>query len=198
MQRIVFFNVGWMRLYDGREGDEPSGGGKIVDDRGGWEVFNFCPHGDYYLGYVQPPGAMGSLINVARLGAKPGADRVKGVTVAWVSKRPEGGLRLVGWYENATVFRERLYLPDASVRFDEMLIDEHQIVPYNAKGLIEDAILLDPDDRTLRIPRGGKGKMGQSNIWYAESDIGSDTRREVSDFIREEKKKRTGKRRTRK
>lgn len=103
-----------MDLYAGiRGGDTPVGGGKFVEDVGfGHEVFNFEPDAKgVFRGYVRPPGQGnlgGQRINIGRLGAGADDDRVEDVQVFWVATHPTlGGTRVVGWYDDATVWLGR-------------------------------------------------------------------------------------------
>jgi hypothetical protein len=45
MEKVIFFNVGWMERYQGNpEQESIKGGGKFVDKNGyGYEMFNFLP-----------------------------------------------------------------------------------------------------------------------------------------------------------
>lgn len=159
MDRTVFFNVGWMNRYAGvSPGDSIRGGGAWVERHGvGHEVHNFAPYRGRYYGSVQPPG--GRKVNIDRLGASPDSDYVDGVTVAWVAKRPSGGLELVGWYVAARIYREWQTAPRAAARPVRSGRDQ---AGYFAVALCADGQILDPDERTLKIPRNRRGGMGQS------------------------------------
>ena len=56
MQKIVFFNTGWMDFYKGIRNDKIVGGGKYIKQTEGWghELFNFRPANGKLYGYVQP------------------------------------------------------------------------------------------------------------------------------------------------
>lgn len=160
---ILFCNVGWMERYQGlRAGDQISGGGAYVKKEGrGHEVCNFSPDNDTLYGYVQAPGAQ---INLDRLGAKNGGDSIIGTTVVWTATRPGGGTTIVGWYKNATVFRDYQKFKKAPHAQSQNGIDGYRI-----KAPVGDATLLPVDARVFEIPRQVKGGMGQSNVWYADS-----------------------------
>ena len=154
---ILFCNIGWMEQYRGlRGGDKIVGGGSYVKEheRGG-EIDNFNPYKKRVYGYVQAPGG---LLDLKRIGAKSHTSKLDGVTVVWTATRPTGGTAVVGWYENATVFRTLQKLGgtgrDYWVEADE-----------------GDATLLSVDDRTCQIPRQKKGGMGQANVWYADDPL---------------------------
>src|SRR5437773_9055157 len=109
---MVFLRIGWMNRYRGKtKNDEITGGGAFVRERGyGHEIFNFQPFKGKVYGYVQPPGtgynqASGPGININYLGASSDDEFISGALVIWVATSPQGGSFIVGWYENATVYR---------------------------------------------------------------------------------------------
>lgn len=89
--RMMIANIGWSEFYrgDGVEGDHE------FLRRQGWgaERFNFLPGpGRRFFGYVRP---------VSTFAPKP--PMRDGWLIVFVSKRPgDTGLRIVGWYENAS------------------------------------------------------------------------------------------------
>ncbi len=160
-----------MDLYAGiRGGDTPVGGGKYVEDLGfGHEVFNFESDAKgVFRGYVRPPGQgnVGSQrINIGRLGAAADDDRVENVLVFWVATHPAlGGTRVVGWYDDATVFRGWKASP------------KKRVLPNGADAgfMVEarSARLLPSDDRVFVLPRATSAQagIGQSNVWYAPEE----------------------------
>lgn len=173
---LIFFNIGWMKRYEGiDEDDRPQGGGKWVEENA-WDhaMLNFRPFNGRCYGY----GETGSRqVNLSRLGAAPEQDRLEGVTVVWVSKSPKDGPVIVGWYQNATLFREYQEPPDGSGR-------EHDGAPigYYAVAGEDDCVLLAEDARKFPIPRG-KGGMGQSNVWYADQPEHETFKARVLEYI---------------
>lgn len=163
----LFCNVGWMEAYEGLQGsDTIQGGGSFVAIEGrGHEICNFTDVDGQLFGYVQPPGKQ---IDIDRIGADDKQDSISGVTVVWTATRPKalgGGTAIVGWYRDATVYRD--YQRHNSIPADLQIngVDGYWI-KANAKTshLIEDV-----DARSFDIPRQVKGGMGQSNVWYADS-----------------------------
>jgi hypothetical protein len=122
----------------------------------------------------------GGELNIERLGAPPGSAYIDGVTVAWVAKHPSGGLRLIGWYVGARVFRRYHEVPETANR----TVGRHRAF-YLAVARTTDSVILDVDQRTLRIPRNQRGAMGQSNGWFADSQVGRNTIVKVHQFISE-------------
>lgn len=159
---VLFCNVGWMEQYQGLGGDTITGGGAHVAQHGrGHEMCNFYNHKQTHFGYVQPPGTQ---IDIERLGASSDQDELNGVTVFWTATRPTGGTTIVGWYENATVYREYQYHSSTPPQQKKNDIDG-----YWVKAATSSSVLLPIDARTFEIPRQVKGGMGQSNVWYADT-----------------------------
>ena len=168
-KKIVFCRTAWMKYYSGLAFDDvATGGGKYVDAHNGdcGEVTNFLDYNDCCYGYVKPTGARLSLEKVEK--EAKNKDFIDEVTVIWVAKNPDGsGMKIVGWYENAVMFRHCQYIDDANLS------------PLGVEGLsyyftaaAADCYLLNEEQRTFTVPSAtaaGKGMgMGQSNIWYAE------------------------------
>jgi hypothetical protein len=165
---MIFLRVGWMDRYQGLTGDRITGGGEFVKEHGyGHEIFNFQPFNNSVYGYVQPVRgginqANGSTINTTRLGAAKGADSLSGVLAIWVATAPEGGSVIVGWYKNATIHRKWQSSPPGAGRDYK-----GESLGYYISAAEKDMTLLPKDKRLFQVPRG-KGKMGQSNVWYAD------------------------------
>ena len=164
--RVLFCNVGWMEFYRGLgRGDAIKGGGSFVEteERGG-EVCNFEPHDGFVYGYVQPTG---KTIDTKRI-AGHDAESIDNVLIVWTAPL-NGRFRrvVVGWYRNATVFRE-------FKEFDRVppVHEENELTGYRFKAKADDAQRLPIDSRTFGIKKGKKGHMGHSNIWYADSEEG--------------------------
>ena len=174
---VVFCNVGWMEHYQGlKHGDQIIGGGSYVNEEGrGNEICNFSPRRNFLYGYVQPPGAQ---IDIDRIGASPGDDSVSRVTVVWTATRPTGGTVVVGWYKDATVFREYQKFTSAPAIQRQNGIDGYWI-----KAPLNKSKLLPVDERTLEIPRQVKGGMGQANVWYADNPESAFIVKRVLDLV---------------
>ena len=162
---ILFCNIGWMERYQGQSaGDKISGSGSYVSERGmGHEICNFAIANGRAFGYVQPPGAQ---INLERLHASPTAQVMEGVTVIWTATRPKpaGGTTIVGWYNNATVYKRY-----QRHKLTPELHRQNGLDGYWIDAAESDVYLLPIDARTFDIPRQVQGGMGQSNIWFADS-----------------------------
>jgi len=181
---VIFCNIGWMEHYQGLvHGDQISGGGSYVNEKGkGHEICNFSPSGKILYGYVQPP--RGTQIKIERLGASLSDKSISKITVIWTATRPTGGTAVVGWYKDATVFRDyqMFSTPPSSQK-------QHGINGYWIQAPLGQAKLLPVDERTFEIPRQVKGGMGQSNVWYADSPESAYIVQRVLDLVAGKQKK---------
>ena len=173
---IVYFNIGWMEHYAGFAKDDKTIGGHayLQGHPHGGEAFNFSvSHAGTMRGY-RPPGA-GEKTNITRMGAANRADHIDGALVIWLAKEPASGQTLiVGWYRNATVFR------DAQDGGND-LGDER--ICYSAEAAKDDAVLLTPPMRTFPVKssrtKPGAG-FGQKPTWYGAEAVN----KLVWDYIR--------------
>jgi hypothetical protein len=159
---MLFCNVGYMEKYQGQtKADTIKGGGSWVAEHGtGHEVCNFLPVNGKVYGYVQ---AMGSGIDVERLGADEDEESIDGIDVVWTANKSGVGTVVVGWYRNARVhghFKKFDPVPPVQAA--------NRIENYLIEARASDATLLEVDARVLEVPRRQKGGMGQSNVWYAD------------------------------
>jgi len=177
---MVFLNTAWMERYDGPEEEKARGGGSYVDRYGyGHEMFNFRKINGKVYGYAQPTGRF----DLQRLGASSDAESIDDVLVIFTATHKLGGTYIVGWYKNATLYKEC-----QSTRFEERNFnDEH--FGYYVVADAGNATLLSADERLSfpQIPRAGvkgvKGGMGQSNVWYADSPEMTSFRKGVLEHI---------------
>mgnify|MGYP001134590186 CR=1 FL=1 len=184
MGNILFCRIGWMKWYQGLlEQDPIHGGGAYVDYYGyGHEIYNFShdDQGNLY-GFVE----VGGNLWLERLGAEWYQPSVYNVQVVWCS-RPTYGFEMyiVGWYGNATVFRESQPCPPQLVGKRPLpRIDDKWT--YRVIGKQSESVLLPEDERTFVVPRATStsGGFGRSNIWYADYASDADFRRKVLNYI---------------
>lgn len=204
-ERIVFCNIAWMKWYQGvREDDEPQNGGAYVKkyhDAG--EAINFQPftvtpadggpESICYLGSYETK-MQGETIRRTRIERIRGCvlrrtqDYAEHVTVAWCARHPDDsvGTCVVGWYEDATVWRDYQILP----------IDEEDGSSwerwFNIQAPADKGVLLPVKERKeprWRVPRHKAGAstpfgFGQANIWYASEPEADDFVRRIAAQIR--------------
>ena len=188
--KYLFCNTGWMEAYEGnRKSDQISGGGSFVAEEGtGHEVCNFHSYKNHVYGYVQPSrGKRSASAGSIRLESIVNGDvtasdqAVENVFVIWTATRPEGGSVVVGWYKNATIFREYQYFKSVP-----SLHKRNGLEGYRIQAKSADAKLLPIDERSIQVPRKTKGGMGQSNVWYGDSQLGEAVALEVAALARGE------------
>lgn len=165
MQPVVFLNTAWMEYYEGLTGSDSEihGGGSYVEEYGyGHEIFNFKKINGKVYGYAQPGGTN----NLERLGAQSGTDCLTGVLVIFTATHKDGGTYIVGWHKDATFYRDYQNTKLKERKF------RNEYIGYYTVANQENVVLLGIDERLAfpQIPRRVKGGMGQSNIWYADSE----------------------------
>lgn len=176
--KVLFCNVGWMNYYDGlTEDDLIKGGGSWVEESGtGGEIYNFEEFNQKYYGFVMTRGS----IHIEKLGASEDDEYIDGILVIWVSKHPEGGLRVIGWYKNARVYRQwQEPIPSSTRSIDDSW--------YNIEANVKDSVLIPVEYRTYTIPRATKNKVGigQAQIWFADTPAAEDILEGVLNYIEE-------------
>lgn len=164
-----------MKHYKGMRSDKITGGGSFVDKHGyGHEILNFLPYKDHMYGYVE--ATRGSII-IERLGTSEKVNSINGILVVWVSKHPDGGVFIVGWYKNATVYRKR--------QSGSMILNRRyktETLDFYVMTKEQNGKLLTENRRVFSIPRGKEG-MGQAHVWYADQPIRASFKQEVIDFV---------------
>lgn len=166
MRTVVFCEVAWMKYYAGiKNGDIPKNGGKwIKENNTGGEIYNFTPHNHICYGYVMHYGNLNfeKHYNVSKHLAE-----MDNVTVVWCATDGDS-CKIVGWYENAKMYREWQTMCDETYDEDDRFWD------YNFTANEKNCFLIPEEKRTFvvpRAPKAGSGKgMGQSHVWYADSD----------------------------
>jgi hypothetical protein len=183
MDKMVFFNVAWMKRYQGLVGDTAVNGGYFVNQYGfGVEMFNFQHFRDNIYGFVEAGWKpVPKCINITKLDARRTDQSVSDILVIWVARQPHrektAKTLVVGWYENAKVFRERQTPPLGSHR----TLPDNKDAPYFAEAQRQDCLLIPDSMRALQILRATEpgvgpykaGGIGQSNIWYAQDPYGT-------------------------
>ena len=154
--KILFANIGWMKYYQGKQDyDKIHLGGHYPNERK-HETFNFMPINGRYYGFVWPNGKM-SIQDIDK-DCEDATDRVENVLVIWTATHPQnGGRHIVGWYKNATVYRE----------FKESKFVKSDNNRYNIRANVKNSTLVPPSnrDRDFAVPHGS-GFFGRSHIWY--------------------------------
>ena len=165
--KILFCNIAWMKYYLGAtDEDKPINGGSYIEENeDGGESYNFQDYNGNCYGYVMLYGNMA--LEKHFEGVASNQSSVNDVLVIWVATNKDSETRIVGWYKNATVYRED--------QFEEAFTNQNHNLYYRIKASARDCYLLPEEQRTFPIERAstvGTGMgMGRSNIWYAESQF---------------------------
>jgi hypothetical protein len=114
------------------------------------EAWNFLPGSDSLVrGYVMlgaknNRGEYTGTININKLGADKRDDHIDGVTVIFYAPRPtDNENRVVGWYENARVYRNWRRFEAGNEYRDPQ--------PYSFRAKKEDVYLIPEAGRTIKI-----------------------------------------------
>lgn len=176
--RILFCRITNMKYYKGGcEDDKPIKGGEYVEKYGeAGEEYNFEPikvsesNKFECFGFVEPKRNKKGKINQFHLENLEGCSRMKNeefiedVLVVWCTTLLSGGMAVVGWYKNATVFRK----PKKDTFTDVN-------VYYNVRANAEDCTLIPENMRTqwkwsvpLKAKKRTYGFGSRPMIWYPE------------------------------
>lgn len=162
----IFCNISWMKYYNGQtEDDRPKHAGVMIKDPSDvFEQDNFKDFNGKCYGYVRTGGSI--LLDKHFRGVAQGAKSLDGVTVIWCAAINEEEARIVGWYRNATVYREMVSLP----------LYEEEYIHFNFMADSSDCYLLPEEERTFSIKRSKSSAplkgASKSNLWYAKSEYG--------------------------
>lgn len=174
--QMLFCNIGWMESYNGvTSSDSITRGGSYNNNNIGHEACNFLPKNGQFFGFVQ---AINNKINLERIGEHNNNDYIDHVCVIWTATRPISGTVIIGWYKDATVYRNLQKISNPS-----SIHQKNGITWYNIKALAKYVTLLPIERRIFPIPRNTKGGMGRSNIWYADSRVGKSFQLGISAYI---------------
>ena len=186
---VVFFNIAWMKWYDGTTKDDmPVNGGEYIDENhDGNEVLNFSPVlaesseddevsevSEWLFGSYETKSTHG-IRHQTHIERIAGCQELRkegfadGVLVIWCATAPSGGRRVVGWYKDATVCR---YYESQLAENSDGSTEE---LSYNVYAKAANAVLLSEKERfnpKWNVPgytRNGDTTFGfgQSNVWYA-------------------------------
>lgn len=168
--KVLFARVGFMKFYQGpKPGDEkPIGGGSYNTKKIGHEAYNFLNISGTLYGYFQPHMKSPYEINLSRIEHGCTDEKIDNVLVIWFATNPiDRGQVVLGWFNNATVFRE-FQLPKT--------LPQRENYDYNIKARAEDCVLLPISKRKISIGHDIKrikmGNPGQANAFYILDDQG--------------------------
>ena len=169
---LLFCNICWMREYKGHHRmngpeDQPQRGGRWVLEHGtAHECCNFLPgESGIVYGHVETwrgdDDGYDTQIRIENLGANSDDPFVDDVDVIWTATHENGGRRVVGWYRNARVFRQRQHHNDYPTEQHE----RDKVNSYRIRASQENVHLITENRRNLRLGTG-RGWPGHSPLFY--------------------------------
>ncbi len=167
-QRVVFGRIGWLPRYNGVREGRPKGGGSYNKTNLGNEFLNFASIKGRLYGFFR---AGKKTTNIDRIQPGVTQDKVDGVLVVFVAVDPtRGGQKVVGWYENATIYRSTSPRPrdikDGGPAGNRRM--------FCVEADIEKACLIPTELRECPVP-SGREAMGTSNVAYCFDASGKRT-----------------------
>ena len=158
MKKILYCRVAWMDFYNFEicPIDRIDNGGSHPA-KGKHEIYNFQKINNWFYGYVQIP----KTINIVKnLGAYKDDLKVEHISVVWVATNPQhGGQVIVGWYNDANVYKENQSLHEEALENRP----KHDVKVYNISS--KSAFLLPIDKRKFNIC---KTVLGQNQFGYGD------------------------------
>lgn len=174
---LIICRIGWMANYqgvlddNGNKIDSITNGGDYNKNEIGHEVLNFYSVGEFVYGYAQ--GAMNSnnfcdldkvlgLANQNKTDSMNKQKQLDAIDVVFIANNGEGNF-IVGWYKDATVYRDYLQLEIKDKRHEV-----NGISHYTLKAHKKNTFLIPENERKLFLPTGAQvnGFPGQANIYY--------------------------------
>lgn len=166
--RSVICRVAYMKFYNGiTANDTPvNGGSYVTENNDAFEKYNFHQYDDgYCYGFIETKYKGGHTAdnNYARAISIEQIDpsyknesSIENVRVVMMAFSPSLKKNVVvGWYDNAILYRNRVVEADKT---------------YMIKCLASDAHLIPDEERYFEVPRasGNEFGIGQSNFWYIQ------------------------------
>lgn len=174
--KVLFCKISAMKYYKGVvEGkDEAYNGGSFVEEYGeGHEQYNFdtveIENDEYCVGFVETKTTRKTkrnelhIENISDCEDMKKAPEVDDVLVIWCATTDLNETSVVGWYNNAKVYRNYQYM-----EFDSGYIQEYNIIAKK-----KDCVLIPYTDRHLFCWSAPVAKkkgfgFGQSMVWYGQ------------------------------
>jgi len=181
---MIVCRTTYMKFYDGiTEDDKPVNGGSYVStNNDAFEKNNFHCHEDgFCYGFVETKYVGGNTANnqfaksihIENIDSRyANKDSISGVRVVFAARSPiKNKMVVVGWYDNATIYRDRV-------------IDGNLM--YVMKCSCNDAHLIEEENRNFDVPAATHDPIGigQSNFWYIQSNVrAKDYEQKLTNYI---------------
>lgn len=179
--RVLFCKISYMKYYKGAcKDDVPYNGGKFVEENGyGYEELNFLPAKLdesaelKCMGFVEtktrPTANRANNLHIEKIDgceAMKNEEYADDVLVIWCATRQQNDIKIVGWYNHATVFRQYRN------RIATFLNGHKEERYYNITANAENCVLLPESERNWHGWSAPNAKtngfgFGQALVWYA-------------------------------
>lgn len=151
LDKVLFCNISWMKNYAGTiVGDRPYSGAEFVKNTGdAFEKYNFADFGDeFQYGFIETKYVHGVIsgqddhykkINIEHFGCSNNEDRADNILIVFFARNPKDNkYYIVGYYKNASVFRNRHNAP---------ILNPNEQFQYNLRCFKQDAYLVKVAER---------------------------------------------------
>lgn len=184
-ERMLFCNIAYMKNYSGTiEDDKPYNGGKYVLETGDClEKYNFMKCSDGKVrGFVETKYRDGyqnmkepQMLHIENIDSRfKDKEEIDNVNVIFCASKERNLTVIVGFYNKATVYRNRRVYEGRE---------------YNIECDFEDTLLIPIDERTMKVPRAKNEDFGfgQANLWYANEENSKQFKNKILKYIKSAK-----------
>ena len=192
--RILFCKTGHMKYYKGVTAKDKlkNGGLYVQEHQDGGEAYNFAPvkfpdGNEYCFGFFETKSKDGyksgtrisNQLHIEKIDASSqNEDELDDVLVIWCATRDTNDLKIVGWYQHATVFRH----------YQSLEFENGYTQDYNVCAAKKDCVLLPYEEQNRHIwdavsSRKKDFGFGQSLVWYANEEAAQDYVQQIVDQI---------------
>ncbi|MCR5438514.1 MAG: hypothetical protein K6F01_03640 [Selenomonas sp.] len=173
--RVLFCKITAMKYYKGPSLDDPplNGGSWVQENDMGHEAWNFLPvekdGKSYCFGFVEPKSNRGNrnTIHIENISGTPSdknTDCIENVIVIWCATTDRNVTAVVGWYKNATVYRQIQDIDREDMESGYNIVDESKnciLLPRNER---------DKHKWTAPVSRSVGYGFGSAMTWYPSLD----------------------------
>lgn len=175
LSRLFFCRIEWMKRYQGLSDDPLEHfSSRYAREHGyGMECWNYLAYRGTLYGFVHHSAT--AIVNrlTRNCGEDEGQDTFTGTTVVWVATRDRLATEtyVIGWWKDATVYREFRPHPRSTKIKQDILKHGHNLdeEPTFCISCSEtDSYLVPEPERVFQIPRRSGWMGDMSLVWYAD------------------------------
>lgn len=158
----VFLNIGYMKYYRGINKDDI----EINGSEDAFDQFNFCmaniDEEEVVIGYADI-GKESKGLPLDRFDNE--GEYAQGITALWVAENKAGKLVVVGWYKDATIYKNYC---SCTFESDDAVCGYEQL--FNVEGYAQNCVLLPEEERNkpcwLVLESEIENLEKHHNVWY--------------------------------